>query len=106
MKIKFDKQYINLIQIINALEFGEWCFYPVKDKTNLRKMFDDVVRNTSLKRNDGLSEKFVAIAENGMGDFLCVRSGELEIYHQNHEEDESTIIFSNLKEFINYESNN
>lgn len=102
LAVLLDEQYKNLIKIVNAPEYGEWCFYPIKDKNNLKKTFDDVVRNTKLKRTEGLPSAFIAIAENGTGNFLCMMSGESRIYHKNHEHEEPEEIFSNLKEFIQH----
>ncbi|MBC1373555.1 SMI1/KNR4 family protein [Listeria booriae] len=98
--VQLDSQYKELFQLVNAPEFGEWLFYPVKDKRNLRKTFDDIVRNTKIARESGLPEAFVVIAENGTGDFLCMRSGQPQVYYQNHEQDSAEVIANDLKAFI------
>lgn len=96
----FDEQYKELVKIVNAPEYGEWRFYPIKDKENLKKTFDDVIRNTKLEREAGLPSEFIAIAENGTGNFLCMKSGEQSVYHKDHEYELPEQIFSDLKEFI------
>ncbi|EUJ32672.1 SMI1/KNR4 family protein [Listeria cornellensis] len=35
--IRFGPEYRELVQLLNAPEFGEWLFYPVKDMRNLKK---------------------------------------------------------------------
>lgn len=87
LAITLDKHYKDLVTLVNAPEYGEWCFYPIKDKKNLKKTFDDVVRNTKLERVAGLAQDFIVIAENGTGNFLCMKSGEAEIYHKHHEQE-------------------
>ena len=102
LAVVIDEQYKALVKLVNAAEYGEWCFYPIKDKRNLKKTFDDVVRNTQLKRAEKLPPQFFAIAENGTGNFLCMKSDESAIYHQNHEQESPEKFFSDLKEFITH----
>ncbi|MBC1457731.1 SMI1/KNR4 family protein [Listeria newyorkensis] len=103
--IRFSSEYRELVQLVNAPEFGEWLFYPVKDARNLKKTFDDVARNTKLARENGLSNAFIAIAEDGTGDLLCLRignSGELlrEVYVWLHETGECEQTYRDLGEMI------
>ncbi|MBC1286348.1 SMI1/KNR4 family protein [Listeria booriae] len=98
--VQLDSQYKALFQLVNAPEFGEWLFYPVKDKRNLRKTFDDIVRNTKIARESGLPEAFVVIAEDRTGDFLCMMSGQPQVYYKNHEQDSAEVIANDLKAFI------
>ncbi|MBC2160232.1 SMI1/KNR4 family protein [Listeria booriae] len=98
--VQLDSQYKALFQLVNAPEFGEWLFYPVKDKRNLRKTFDDIVRNTKSARESGLPEAFVVISEDGTGDFLCMMSGQPQVYYQNHEQGSAEVIANDLKAFI------
>ncbi|WP_321388370.1 SMI1/KNR4 family protein [uncultured Enterococcus sp.] len=100
LTVTLDEQYKALLQLVNAPEYGEWRFYPIKDEQNLRKTMDDVVRNTKLKRAEGLPAEFVVIAENGTGNFLCMKSGESAIYHNDHEEECPMKVFQDLKAFI------
>ncbi|MBC1558486.1 SMI1/KNR4 family protein [Listeria booriae] len=86
--------------LVDAPEFGEWLFYPVKDKRNLRKTFYDIVRNTKIARESGLPEAFVVIAEDGTSDFLCMMSGQPQVYYKNHEQDSAEVIANDLKAFI------
>lgn len=97
---KLDQQYQELLQIVNAPEFGEWQFYPIKEPQNLRKTFDDVVRNTQIAHQGGFSEEMIAIAENGTGNFLCMLSGHPEVYLQDHEKEKPEVVASDLKNFI------
>ncbi|WP_430535266.1 SMI1/KNR4 family protein [Listeria rocourtiae] len=102
---QFSSQYRELVQLVNATEFGEWLFFPVKDSQNLRKTYDDVARNTKLARENGLSDRFVAIADDGTGDLLCLRIGDSkqileEIYLWSHESGKCEQMYSNLVELI------
>lgn len=100
LAVVINEEYKALLKLVNAPEYGEWCFYPIKDKRNVKKTFDDVARNTQLKRAEGLPPQFFAIAENGTGNFLCMKSGESAIYHQDHEQESPEKVFSDVKEFI------
>ena len=100
--IVLAQQYRELFQLVNAPTFGEWLFYPIKDKKNLKKTFDDVVRNTKLKWEEGLPQSFVAIAENGTGNVLCMKRDEALVYHFHHEVQAPDKVFNDLKEFIDH----
>ncbi|WP_221639730.1 SMI1/KNR4 family protein [Paenilisteria rocourtiae] len=72
---------------------------------NLRKTYDGVLRNTKLARENGLSNQFVAIADDGTGDLLCLRIGNSkqmleEIYLGSHESGKCEQMYSNLVELI------
>ncbi|MBC1500740.1 SMI1/KNR4 family protein [Listeria weihenstephanensis] len=103
--VSFGAQYRELVRLVNAPEFGEWLFYPVKDSRNLQKTFDDVARNTKLARENGLAAEFVAIAEDGTGDLMCLRIGDAgqlleEVFVWLHERRECELMYRNLVEMI------
>ncbi|MBC1227610.1 SMI1/KNR4 family protein [Listeria booriae] len=100
LNVTLDSQYKKLFQLVNAPEFGEWIFYPIKDTNNLKKTFDDVVRNTNLSRESWLPEEYVVIAENGTGDYVCMLSENQQVYYANHETNSLEVVADNLKDFI------
>lgn len=69
----FPQQYKDLVKLINAPEFFDWSFFPVKDPHNPDYSFDDVVlHNTGKQRPPFLLPSFVAFAES-IGDYLCFK---------------------------------
>lgn len=100
LDIILDIQYKQLLQLVNAPEFGDWTFFPIKDIKNLKKTFDDVVRNTKINRDYGLPKEYFVIAENGTGDYLCMLSNHPQIYYANHENSSLELVANDLKTFI------
>ncbi|WP_034565129.1 SMI1/KNR4 family protein [Carnobacterium gallinarum] len=105
LDVILDPCYQELFQLVNAPEFGEWLFYPIKDRLNLRKTFDDVVRNSQIAHGEGLPKEYIVIAENGTGNYLCMLSGQPQIYHKDHEQDLPRKIAPDLKTFIQQAEN-
>ncbi|WP_226671125.1 SMI1/KNR4 family protein [Metabacillus litoralis] len=100
----FPEQYKELFKLVNSPEIGEWILYPIKDPKNLKKTWDDMIRQNTEVREDHMSKDLIAIGEDGSGDKLCfkVKNGVMgeEIYIWYHEDHELEVYASHLREFI------
>lgn len=100
----FPEQYKELFKLSNNAEIGEWTLYPIKDQKNLKKTWDDVVRQNTEVREEDMPEDLIAIGDDGSGDKLCfkVNNGKMEneIYIWYHEDLELEEYAPSLKEFI------
>ncbi|PPA68840.1 SMI1/KNR4 family protein [Jeotgalibacillus proteolyticus] len=100
----FPEQYKELFKLCNHPEIGEWTLYPIKDRGNLKKTWDDIVRQNTEVRYDYMAEDLIAIGDDGTGDQLCfkVTNGVMgnTIYLWYHEDAELEEYATNLKEFI------
>lgn len=70
----FPQQYRELIKLVNAPEFFDWQFFPIKDPHHPEQSWDDIVQhNQSKQRPRFLLPDFVAFAES-TGDYLCFKN--------------------------------
>lgn len=106
LAVVFPNQYKELFKLSNNAQFGEWTLFPIKDPKNLKRSWDDVVRQNIELRDDEMEDEFISIGEDGTGDKLCLKivNGKMEdyIYLWDHETTEVDKIATNLKEFIIY----
>lgn len=104
LNIRFPNQYVQLFKLANGSEVGEWTLFPIKDPKNMKKTWDDVVRQNEEVLDDEISENLIAIAEDGTGDYLClkVKDGKAKdpIFLWLHESDETEELAPTLKDFI------
>ncbi|PGV59796.1 cell wall assembly protein [Bacillus cereus] len=100
----FPEQYRHLFKLVNNAEIGEWTLYPIKDNRNLKKTWDDIIRQNAESRDEDIPKNFIIIGDDGSGDKLCFKSnngimGDI-IYLWYHEGAEIEEYAPNLKEFI------
>ncbi|MCM3006125.1 SMI1/KNR4 family protein [Priestia koreensis] len=100
----FSAQLKELFKLVNNLGIGDWILYPIKGPSNLKKTWDDIVRQNTEIRADYMRKDLIAIGDNGSGDRLCVKvqdglMGD-EIYLWYHEDGELEEYAPNLGEFI------
>lgn len=104
LNIRFPDQYVQLFKLANGPEVGEWTLFPIKDPKNMKKTWDDVVRQNEEVLDGEISKNLIAIAEDGTGDYLClkVEDGKAAdpIYLWLHESDETEELALTLKDFI------
>jgi hypothetical protein len=104
----FPDEYKELFMLINNPEIGDWILYPIKDSLNLKKTWDDIVRQNLEQREEALSNDLIAIGENGTGDKLCFRVRkkfmQSQVYIWDHETTRTRVVALSLKEFIEHES--
>ncbi|WP_341201446.1 SMI1/KNR4 family protein [Planomicrobium okeanokoites] len=104
LNIRFPDQYVQLFKLTNGLEVGEWTLFPIRDPKNMKKTWDDVVRQNEEVLDGEISDDLIAIAENGTGDYLClkVEDGKAAdpVYLWLHETDETEELAPTLKDFI------
>jgi len=104
LNIRFPDQYVQLFKLANGPEVGEWTLFPIKDPKNMKKTWDDVVRQNEEVLDGEISENLIAIAEDGTGDYLCLKVEDGKagdpIYLWLHESDETEEIALTLKDFI------
>ncbi|MGE6367770.1 SMI1/KNR4 family protein [Planococcus kocurii] len=104
LNICFPDQYVQLFKLANGPEVGEWTLFPIKDPKNMKKTWDDVVRQNEEVLDGEISENLIAIAEDGTGDYLClkVENGKAgdPVYLWLHETDETEELAPTLKDFI------
>ncbi|WP_455675849.1 SMI1/KNR4 family protein [Pradoshia sp.] len=102
--ISFPEQYKELFKLTNTAQIDEWTLFPIKDSKNIKRTWDDIVRQNQEMKDDGMTDTLISIGEDGTGDKLCYRivDGQVdnEIYIWNHETEEIEELASNLKEFI------
>ncbi|GAB6448743.1 hypothetical protein bcgnr5390_51770 [Bacillus luti] len=101
----FPEQYRGLIQLVNNAEIGEWTLFPIKDYKNVKKTWDDIVRQNNEVRDERMPNNLIAIGDDGSGDKLCLkkRDKHLEdaVYLWNHETNAIEKYTSDLWGFIN-----
>lgn len=104
LNVRFPNQYVQLFKLANGPEVGEWTLFPIKDPKNMKKTWDDVVRQNEEVLDGEVSDDLIAIAENGTGDYLClkVEDGKAAdpVYLWLHETDETEELAPTLKDFI------
>jgi hypothetical protein len=100
----FPKQYKELFKLSNNAQIDEWTLFPIKESKNLKRTWDDIVRQNQDVRDEGMAEDLISIGEDGTGDKLCFRIVDTvmdgKIYIWYHETEELEELASNLKEFI------
>lgn len=104
LEIRLPEEYIQLFGLANGPEIGEWTLFPIKDPENPKKTWDDLVRQNSEVAAGEIPEGFLAIAEDGTGDYLCLKvedgkAGD-SIFLWSHESDEIEELAPTLKDFI------
>lgn len=104
LEVRLPEEYIQLFGLANGPEVGEWKLFSIKDPENLKKTWDDLVRQNKEVAVGEIPEGFLAIAEDGTGDFLCLKVEEGEaknpIFLWSHELDEIEELAPTLKDFI------
>ncbi|PSL40898.1 SUKH superfamily protein [Planomicrobium soli] len=104
LNVLFPTQYVELFKLANGPEVGEWILFPIKDAKNLKKTWDDVVRQNTEVLDEVIPENLIAIAEDGTGDYLCfeVEDGKAAdpIFLWLHETTEMEELAPSLKDFI------
>lgn len=102
--VVFPEQYKDLLKLSNNVQIDEWTLFPIKDSKNLKRTWDDIVRQNQNMRDEGMPEKLLPIGEDGTGDKLCYKIVDTvidnKIYIWYHETSELEELASNLKEFI------
>ncbi|MGE7768802.1 SMI1/KNR4 family protein [Peribacillus sp. NPDC096540] len=102
--VVFPKQYKELFKLSNNAQIDEWTLFPIKDSKNLKRTWDDIVRQNQDVRDEGMADDLISIGEDGTGDKLCFRIVDTvmdgKIYIWYHETEELEELASNLKEFI------
>ena len=102
--VVFPEQYKELFKLSNNAQIGGWTLFPIKDPKNLKRTWDDIVRQNQDVRDEGMSNELISIGEDGTGDKLCFRIVdtviESKIYIWYHETEEEEEFASDLKEFI------
>ncbi|MFJ7508627.1 SMI1/KNR4 family protein [Peribacillus simplex] len=100
----FPKQYKDLFKLSNNAQIDEWTLFPIKESKNLKRTWDDIVRQNQDVRGEGMAADLISIGEDGTGDKLCFRIVDTvmdgKIYIWYHETEELEELASNLKEFI------
>lgn len=102
--VVFPEQYKELLKLSNNAQIGEWTLFPIKDQKNLKKTWDDIVRQNQDARDEGMADDLISIGEDGTGDKLCFRIADnvidSVIYIWYHETEELEELAPNLKDFI------
>ena len=105
----FPEEYKELFKMTNNPEIGDWILFPIKDTLNLKKTWDDVVRQNQEQREETLMRDLIAIGENGTGDKLCFRIRkkfmQSQVYIWDYETTRTRVAALSLKEFIEDEAN-
>ena len=102
--VVFPEQYKELFKLSNNAEIDEWTLFPIKESKNIKRTWDDIVRQNQDVRDEGMADNLISIGEDGTGDKLCfqivdtVIDGKIYIWY--HETEELEELASNLKEFI------
>lgn len=104
LNIRFPDQYVQLFKLANGPEVGEWTLFPIKDPKNMKKTWDDLVRQNEEVLDGEISDDLIAIAEDGTGDYLCLKVEDGKagdpVYLWLHETDETEELAPTLKDFI------
>ncbi|WP_394173069.1 SMI1/KNR4 family protein [Guptibacillus hwajinpoensis] len=102
--VTFPTQYKELFKLSNHAQVGEWILFSIKDPTNRKKTWDDIVRQNIELRDEDIPAELIFIGEDGTGDKLCFRhvSGEYDnkIFIWYHETGRFEEIASSLREFV------
>jgi len=102
--VAFPNQYKDLFKLTNNAQIGEWTLFPIKDPKNLKRTWDDIVRQNQDVRDEGMAADLISIGEDGTGDKLCFRIVDTvmdnKVYIWYHETEEVEETASDLKEFI------
>lgn len=100
----FPEQYKELFKLVNNAEIGEWILFPIKTQKNVKKTWDDVVRQNKEARDERMTDDLIAIGDDGSGDKLCLKkiNGKMgdTIYLWNHETTELAEYAPSLVDFI------
>ncbi|UPO90416.1 SMI1/KNR4 family protein [Niallia sp. Man26] len=100
----FPEQFVQLYHLVNNPEIGEWLLFPIKDRKNVKKTWDDIVRQNTEVRYIGMADEWIVIGENGTGDKLCLKkvNGLMreQIFLWYHESGEAEELAPSLKQFI------
>ncbi len=104
LEVLFPEQYKDLFKLSNQAQIDEWILFPIKDPRNLKRTWDDIVRQNQDMRDEEMAENLISIGEDGTGDKLCYKIVDTivedKIYIWYHETGELEEVASNLKEFI------
>lgn len=104
LEVRFPQQYVELFQLANGPEVGEWQLFPVQDSHNEKKTWDDVVRQNSEANN--VPKEFLVIGQDGTGDYVCfgVEGGQAKdaVLLWDHETEQVEKLAPSLKQFILY----
>ncbi len=102
--VVFPEQYKELFKLSNNAQIGEWTLFPIKDPRNLKRTWDDIVRQNKDVRDEEMADDLISIGEDGTGDKLCFRIVDTvidnNIYIWYHETEELEELAANIKEFI------
>ena len=90
LQTKFPDQLKKIWQVSNGLELpGEWRLFPIFDKKNPKKSWGHIVEENTNGRWEYCPKDLIAIASDGSGDNLVLRTENgnvLEtIYRWDHE---------------------
>lgn len=104
LNARFPQQYIELFQLANSPQIGEWQLFPVKDPDNEKRTWDDVVRQNSEAAE--LPKELLIIGHDGTGDYVCftVEDGQAQdaVLLWDHETQQVEKLAPSLKQFILY----
>ncbi|WP_419881579.1 SMI1/KNR4 family protein [Peribacillus sp. B-H-3] len=104
LNVALPKQYKELFKLSNNAEIGEWTLFPIKDPKNVKRTWDDIVRQNKEVRDEGMANELISIGEDGTGDKLCYRvtdkTVDIKVYIWYHETREFEELAPNLREFI------
>ena len=104
LEVLFPEQYKDLFKLSNQAQIDEWILFPIKDPRNLKRTWDDIVRQNQDMRDEEMAENLISIGEDGTGDKLCYKIEDTivddKIYIWYHETGELEEVASSLKEFI------
>ncbi|MBM7837367.1 cell wall assembly regulator SMI1 [Alkalihalobacillus xiaoxiensis] len=104
LAVTLPEQYNQMFLQTNQAEFGDWTLFPIKTNSNLKKTWDDLVRQNQSERNDHWPDHFCAIGEDGLGNYIGFVSQGAElapaVYYWDHEELELRQEAPTLFEFI------
>ena len=108
LNARFPDEYKELMLLINHPEFGDWALYPIKDEQNLKKTWDDVVRQNLEQKEQALPKDMIVIGTDGTGNQLCLRvrkkTMQDQVYVWDHETAEVKVAALSLKKFIERET--
>ncbi|MFS0764601.1 MULTISPECIES: SMI1/KNR4 family protein [Peribacillus] len=104
LRVVFPKQFKELFKLSNNAQIDVWTLFPIKDSKNLKRTWDDIVRQNQDVRDERMADDLISIGEDGTGDILCFRIVDTvmdgKIYIWYHETEELEELASSLKEFI------
>ena len=85
----FPQDYRDLIGLVNAPQFFDWDFFPIKDERHPEETATDIVEHNKGKlRPRFLAADYIAFAESA-GDYLCFKmvNGKMEdaVYLQSED---------------------